>query len=495
MNFQNVKIIVIRIFRQLRRDKRTLGLMIIGPILVTFLFSYAFAGEVKNVPVAIANQDESFEDILASVIIDEMRKNESFNINEIRDLNVNWSEFGKSIQTIIIFPENFTRNLLIGENVTLQVWINVSLQYYATLISNFISSAVNDVMQDYFGAIGISFDFNTTIQQHILPPVDMDQKLNITIVNLDSSFEIVFGDLIVSKLASDDDVSVSIVKTREDCIDAIKKRKSIVSLWIPSNFTKSLLLRNGSVTEIFINGIERDEVSVALKSIQNAISDSISEILNISSYEITKNYIYGSEDLLMIDLIGPSVMGFISMFFAFIISGVFFLRERLQGTLERMLASPLMKTEIIFGYLIAFLIVATIQSTLVVLTIIFFSTRIISSLLFIYILVLLCTMGSVSLAIFISSFMKTELQVIQMIPIYIVPQIFLSGMFISLRVLPEVLVPIAYVFPLTYYVSAAKAIAFMNASLTDVWLELSVLIGYFILGLILSIKGFRKTVA
>ena len=181
---------------------------------------------------------------------------------------------------------------------------------------------------------------------------------------------------------------------------------------------RNLMYRDDELDKFY--SLLSKQVSVALKSIQNAISDSISEILNISSYEITKNYIYGSEDLLMIDLIGPSVMGFISMFFAFIISGVFFLRERLQGTLERMLASPLMKTEIIFGYLIAFLIVATIQSTLVVLTIIFFSTRIISSLLFIYILVLLCTMGSVSLAIFISSFMKTELQVIQMIPIYMI---------------------------------------------------------------------------
>lgn len=159
-----------------------------------------------------------------------------------------------------------------------------------------------------------------------------------------------------------------------------------------------------------------------------------------------------------------------------------------------MMASAITHSEIVFGYLISFLIVATIQSTLITLVTLIFSTKILENFLPIYILVLLLAMGSVSLSIFLSSYMKTELQVVQMIPIYIVPQIFLSGLIFSIKALPEFLRPIAYILPLTYYVDTVKKIIFMNATLNDILPQLAILIMYFVSGMILGIKKFRKEI-
>lgn len=102
--------------------------------------------------------------------------------------------------------------------------------------------------------------------------------------------------------------------------------------------------------------------------------------------------------------------------------------------------------------------------------------------------------GSVSLSIFLSSYMKTELQVVQMIPMYIIPQIFLSGLIIPITSFPNFLIPLAYILPLTYYVDAVKKIMFMNATIADIWPQVTVLIIYFILGVILGIKKFRKEI-
>ncbi|MCD6484812.1 MAG: ABC transporter permease [Candidatus Odinarchaeota archaeon] len=493
MNFNNIKTVMFRIFKQIKRDRRTLGLMIVGPIFVTILFSYAFSGELKNVPITIANQDQPFKEMIASSIVEQMQENDSFNIIERKDTSINWSDFGIGTQAIVLFPQNFTRGLLTGENITLNIWINVSTQYYAWIISNFVSNTVSDVLEDYFGNMMLSFKFNTTYLQSI-PVYGEMPKFNITVINLDQGFNIVFGDKIIEALKQDDSVSISMGNDKEDCINSVSMKKSVVGFWIPSNFTRSLLLRNDTIAEIFVNGIEKDDAIVALKSIQEAVANVVSDILNVSFYNLTKNYIYGAEDMQIIDIIGPSVMGFISMFFAFILSGVFFLRERLLGTLERMLATPLSKTEIIFGYLFSFMLIVTVQSALVVLTVMAVTMTLIPNLLFVYLLVLLCAIGSVSLALFFASFMKTELQVIQMIPIYIVPQVFLCGMFVPIRALPDFLIPVAYIFPLTYYTEAAKAVAFMNASLIDIWIDFLVLVLYFALGLILSLIGFKKTI-
>jgi len=159
-----------------------------------------------------------------------------------------------------------------------------------------------------------------------------------------------------------------------------------------------------------------------------------------------------------------------------------------------MLASALTPTEIIFGYLLSFTVVATVQSALIVLVTLMFSMQILEHFLIVYSLVLLLAVGSVSISIFFSSYMKTELQVIQMIPIYIVPQIFLSGLIIPLRSFPELLLPFAYIFPPTYYVEAVKKITFMNATILDIWIQLVVLLAYFVLGIFLGVKKFGKEI-
>ncbi|MGQ4892178.1 MAG: ABC transporter permease [Candidatus Njordarchaeia archaeon] len=113
-------------------------------------------------------------------------------------------------------------------------------------------------------------------------------------------------------------------------------------------------------------------------------------------------------------------------------------------------------TEIVFGYLLAFTMITTIQSLLIAATTLVFSTEILNHFLFTYFLVLLLAMGSVSLSIFLSSYMKTELQVVQMIPIYIVPQIFLSGLITPLESFPEILLLVAYMLTLNMLCGSCK---------------------------------------
>lgn len=66
------------------------------------------------------------------------------------------------------------------------------------------------------------------------------------------------------------------------------------------------------------------------------------------------NYLHGSKDFTMFDGLGPVLIGFFTFFFVFILSGVSFVRERLSGTLERLLSTPVRRWEIVAGYIIGF---------------------------------------------------------------------------------------------------------------------------------------------
>lgn len=57
--------------------------------------------------------------------------------------------------------------------------------------------------------------------------------------------------------------------------------------------------------------------------------------------------------------IAPALIGTFTLFFTFLLTGISFLRERTQGTLERMLATPVGRGDILFGYLLGFIPFAT----------------------------------------------------------------------------------------------------------------------------------------
>ncbi|MEJ7509229.1 ABC transporter permease, partial [Staphylococcus simulans] len=78
--------------------------------------------------------------------------------------------------------------------------------------------------------------------------------------------------------------------------------------------------------------------------------------------KIDNSYLYGDKDSNYFDKMFPILMGFFVFFFVFLISGIALLRERTTGTLERVLSTPIRRSEIVFGYLFGYGIFAIIQT-------------------------------------------------------------------------------------------------------------------------------------
>ena len=150
-----------------------------------------------------------------------------------------------------------------------------------------------------------------------------------------------------------------------------------------------------------------------------------------------------------------------------------FLRERSQGTLERLLATPVGRVDILAGYLLGFLLFALIQSTAVLLhTVFILDVNYTGDLLQVFAVLVVLTMASISMGIFIATFARNEFQVVQFIPIVLAPQIFVSGMMVPVETMPTVLRWVANIAPLRYAVDAMRAIMLQGKGLGDVTTEL-----------------------
>ena len=65
------------------------------------------------------------------------------------------------------------------------------------------------------------------------------------------------------------------------------------------------------------------------------------------------------------DRIGGTMLGIFPFITMFVVTSVTMLRERVTGTLERLMTMPIAKLDILAGYAVAFALVAVVQSTIV----------------------------------------------------------------------------------------------------------------------------------
>jgi len=176
------------------------------------------------------------------------------------------------------------------------------------------------------------------------------------------------------------------------------------------------------------------------------------------------------------------------------LTGVSFLRERAEGTLERLLTTTVGRTHILGGYFLAFLVFAIIQTFVILaFTILVLQISYKGNLYDIVALLMLWVIVPVSLGIFISTFARNEFQVIQFIPVIFAPQLFLSGVIIPVKQMPLILEWISNVLPLTYAVEGLQRIMINGDSILDVWLELAVISGFGAVLLIASAATLRRT--
>ena len=189
----------------------------------------------------------------------------------------------------------------------------------------------------------------------------------------------------------------------------------------------------------------------------------------------------------------PGLLATLALFFSFLLTGISFLRERTQGTMERIMASPVSRLDMVIGYLLGFFIFALTQSLIVLLfTIYVLDVTYIGDLWQIFVFLTFVVTMAVNLGIFASSFAKNEFQMIQFIPLMLFPQIFLCGVIWPVADMHPVLQWIARFLPLKYAVDGMQGIMLSGDNLLDVGFELGILVAFAVAISILAATTLRR---
>ena len=198
----------------------------------------------------------------------------------------------------------------------------------------------------------------------------------------------------------------------------------------------------------------------------------------------------------VLDYIAPALLSTLALFFSFLLTGISFLRERSQGTMERLMASPVSRLDIVVGYLFGFFIFALTQTLIILLfTIYVLDVHYSGDLWQVFVFQVVIITGAVNLGIFISTFARNEFQMVQFIPLILFPQVFLCGVIWPVEQMPDYLQWLSVILPLTYAVDGLRDIMLAGKTLLDVAFELLVLIGFAVIMSIMAALTLRRGAA
>ena len=332
------------------------------------------------------------------------------------------------------------------------------------------------------------------------------------------------GDRIVTALTDaagkpDSDIAVAAtVTTQDEAIVKIRDGAADIGIVIPSNLLQDVQAGNRPTLTVISEGTDPAAEAGRFGTLQSALADIASQLAPPGVTppiipKVERRTVYLSPDASQVDVLAPVFLGFFGYFFVFLLTGISFLRERIGGTLERLLATPVTRFEIVSGYSLGFGLFATIQ--VVVLTLFILNSVTVPSIgpigsfsiglgvdsagspFLAFAIALLLSLGAVNLGIFLSTFARTELQVIQFIPLVIVPQALLSGILWPIERLPDFLQVIAHLLPLTYAVEGLREVMLKGADLssTVVQTDIAVLAGIALFFVVLASGTIKREVA
>lgn len=248
--------------------------------------------------------------------------------------------------------------------------------------------------------------------------------------------------------------------------------------------------KSASIKQLLHQSIQKDKMK-DIKKVMVSLPQSAKN-KDAKDIQLENTYLYGDEHSNYFDKMFPILMSFFVFLFVFLISGIALLRERTTGTLERVLATPIKRSDIVFGYLIGYGIFAIIQTLIIV----FFSIYLLNinlagSLTYVILINILLAIAALAMGIFISTFANSEFQMVQFIPIVAIPQVFFSGIF-PLENMSPWLSNIGYLFPLRYAGHALTNIMIKGQGWSNIWFDVLILFVFIIIFTTMNIIGLKR---
>jgi ABC-2 type transport system permease protein len=284
---------------------------------------------------------------------------------------------------------------------------------------------------------------------------------------------------------------------------ALAQGRVLFVLDIPTNFTRDLV--KGARPSLRVDADATDSVAVgaalaALPAIASSVlrKDMTGALANVApsapgAFDVQLHRVYNPESNTQYNVV-PGLMGVILTMTMVMMTGLSITRERERGTMENLLATPVLALEVTSGKIVPYVMIGLLQVTIILLAAHFvFRVPVLGSLVALYLAALLFIAASLSVGIMLSSLAQSQLQGMQLAFFYFLPNILLSGFIVPFAGMPLWAQWIGNLLPLTHFNRIVRGLLLKGAGWSDLWPQVWPMLAFMAIMMIIAVRFYRRT--
>jgi len=211
------------------------------------------------------------------------------------------------------------------------------------------------------------------------------------------------------------------------------------------------------------------------------------------AFEIRVHRLYNPENITRYNIV-PGLMGVILTMTMVMMTAMAITRERERGTMENLLATPVLPLEVMTGKIVPYVAIGLVQATIILVTSHWiFGVPFLGSPVALYFATLLFIACNLTVGITLSSLATSQLQAMQMATFYFLPNILLSGFMFPYAGMPRWARWLAQLLPLTHFNRIVRGIVLKGNTFADMVPHLWPLALFMLVVMGIATRFYRRT--
>ncbi|MCD8206416.1 MAG: ABC transporter permease, partial [Bacteroidales bacterium] len=163
---------VIKEFRHILRDWRTLMMILGMPILMILLFGFAISTEIKNVNVGVIIAED---DVFITDLVTKIDQSEYFTVKEryVSEQAADRAIKRNEVDAVLSFGPEFGRKVQIGDMAAISIITDASNPNNASTESMYLSGIISDYLMEKLASSASSVSINGQMVGSIVPNTRM----------------------------------------------------------------------------------------------------------------------------------------------------------------------------------------------------------------------------------------------------------------------------------------------------------------------------------
>jgi ABC-2 type transport system permease protein len=212
-----------------------------------------------------------------------------------------------------------------------------------------------------------------------------------------------------------------------------------------------------------------------------------------AAFDVQVHRLYNPEGITQYNVV-PGLMGVILTMTMVMMTGLAITRERERGTMENLLATPVLPIEVMTGKIVPYVLIGLVQASIILTAARFvFHVPFAGSLLAIYLAALLFIAANLTVGITLSSIAQNQLQAMQLAVFYFLPSMLLSGFIFPFMGMPAWARVIGNLLPLTYFNRLIRGILLKGNGWVYLWPSVWPMALFMVVVMVIALRFYRRT--